>query len=433
MKNKEFLDFIDNTPNAYICVKNLKEKLLKLGFNELSEYEKWEYLSAEGKYFVTRNDSSLIAFTMTDCYENVGFNIVATHSDSPSFSIKTNPDIFENGYLKLNVDEYGAIIYYSWLDRPLSIAGRVMTQKDGIYQSQAINIDEDLLVIPSQAIHQNREVNKENKLNPQVDMLPFMSSINDDSFIKVIDNYLKKHGEPFDKICDYDLYLYNRDKAKLFGINKEFILAPRLDDLGCVYPAFDSFKNSAINNNHNFNVCCVFNNEEIGSLTQQGADSEFLMDTLKRIAEVTGIDLLTALRNSMVISADNGHVIHPNAPSKNDPTNKVYLNQGIVIKNNPHYTTDAFTSSLFKGICDNANVKYQMFACRNDLRCGATLGGLSQRHVSIDSIDIGLPQLAMHSANETMGSKDIQYLYDALFEFYSSYFVRKDNKVYIKK
>ncbi len=180
-------------------------------------------------------------------------------------------------------------------------------------------------------------------------------------------------------------------------------------------------------------MCCIFNNEEIGSLTEQGADSEFLMDTLKRIAEAKNIDLLVALRNSMVISADNGHAIHANAPGKNDPTNKVYLNQGIVIKNNPRYTTDAFTSSLFKGICDKVNAKYQMFACRNDLRCGSTLGGLSQRHVSVDSIDIGLPQLAMNSANETMGSKDIQYLYDALLEFYSSYFVRENNKVYIKK
>ena len=381
MENKEFLNFIDDTPNAYICVKNLKEKLLELGFKELREYEKWKELSSKGKYFVSRNDSSLIAFTMAENSENVGFNIVATHSDSPSFSIKTNPDIYENGYLKLNVDEYGGMIYYSWLDRPLSIAGRVITEKDGNYQSQFINIDEDLLIIPSQAIHQNREVNKENKLDPQVDMLPIMSLNNDDSLAKIIDNYLKKYGESFDKICDYDLYLYNRDQARLVGINQEFISAPRLDDLGCVYPAFDSFTNSSLRSNHNINMCCIFNNEEIGSLTEQGADSEFLMDTLKRIAEAKNIDLLVALRNSMVISADNGHAIHANAPGKNDPTNKVYLNQGIVIKNNPRYTTDAFTSSLFKGICDKVNAKYQMFACRNDLRCGSTLGGLSQRQI----------------------------------------------------
>lgn len=434
MENKEFFNFIDNTPNAYICAKNLKEELLEYGFEELSEYEKWSDLKNQGKYFVSKGDSSLIAFTVPENNADVGFNIVATHSDSPSFSIKTNPDIFENGYLKLNVDEYGGIIYYSWLDRTLSIAGRVITQKDGGYQSQFINIDEDLLIIPSQAYHQNREVNKENKLNPQVDMLPIMSLSNEDSLAKIIDTYLKENCISFDRICDYDLYLYNRDKAKLVGINQEFILAPRLDDLGCVYPAFKSFIEEAITHfNYNFNVCCVFNNEEIGSLTQQGADSEFLMDTLKRIAEATNIDLLTALRNSMVISADNGHAIHPNAPSKSDPTNKVELNKGIVIKNNPRYTTDALTSSLFKGICDNANAKYQMFACRNDLRCGSTLGGLSQSHVSVNSIDIGLPQLAMHSATETMGSKDIQYLYDALFEFYRSYFAREDNKVYIKK
>lgn len=432
MKNEDFLDFINSTPNAFYCVKNLKEKLLKYGFEELYEYEQWKNLSHGGNYFVSRNDSSLIAFKMTNKYENVSFNIVATHCDSPSFLIKPNSEIYENGYLKLNTDEHGEMLYRSWLDRPLSIAGRVIIKQNNTYIKKLINIDKDLLVITDQAIHINRDVNNKNTLNPQIDMLPIISLTDDEDIISnQIDEYLKQHNVKFEKICDYDLSLYNRDKAKYIGVNDEFILAPRLDDLGCVYPAFASFVNSK--DNCNFNMFCTFNDEETGSLTQQGADSEFLMDVLKRIAESSNIDLLSALRNSIVISADNAHALHPNSPSKSDPTNKVYLNQGIVIKNNPNYTTDAVTSTLFKGICDNVNVPYQHFTCRTDMRCSETLGGLNQRHVSIDSIDIGLPQLAMHSAAETIGSKDPWYLYNALVEFYNTSFDRKKDGITVRK
>lgn len=430
--NEKFFNFINNTPNAFFCIKNIKDELLQHGFEELDEYESWKDLSPKGKYFVSRNDSSLIAFTMTGNYENVGFNIVATHSDSPSFSIKPNSEIYENKYLKLNTDKYGMMINYSWLDRPLSIAGRVMTKEyKSSYKKNLINIDHNLLVIPSQAIHINREVNDKNVLNPQVDMLPIISLSQDDSIDQLLATYLKQHDIEFEKICDYDLYLYNRDNAQYTGMNNEFILAPRLDDLACVYPAFNSLINSK--NNHNFNVFCAFNNEEIGSLTEQGADSEFLMDILTRITNATNVDLLPALRNSFVISADNAHALHPNAPSKSDPTNKVYLNKGIVIKNNTNYTTNAVTSTLFKEICEETGVPYQHFACKTDMRCGATLGILNQRHVSVNSIDIGLPQLAMHSATETIGSQDLWYLYNALTEFYNTSFIRKSDKILIKK
>ncbi len=429
--NEKFLKFIDSTPNAFYCVKNLKEELLEHGFEELDEYESWNNLNPNGKYFVSRNDSSLIAFTMTGNYDNVGFNIVATHSDSPSFLVKPNPEMYENGYLKLNTDKYGMMINYSWLDRPLSLAGRVIMGGYKSYKKTLININRDLLVIPSQAIHINRDVNDKNALNPQIDMLPIMSLVKDDSINELLTTYLKQHDMEFEKICDYDLSLYNRDKAKYVGMNDEFILAPRLDDLACVYPSFNSFVDSK--NNHNFNVFCAFNNEEIGSLTSQGADSNFLMDILTRIANGANIDLLSTLRNSFVISADNAHALHPNASSKSDITNKVYLNKGIVIKNHPNYTTDSITSSLFKGICDEIEVPYQHFACRTDMRCGATLGGINQRHVSVDSIDIGLPQLAMHSANETIGSLDTLYLYKAILEFYNTSFIRNKDKIRVKK
>lgn len=425
--NKDLMNFINKTPNAYFCVDNLRKKLTENNFIELFENEIWNNLKENGKYFVVRNDSSLIAFKVPKIKENIGFNIVSAHTDSPSFSIKPNADMYDGNYLKLNVSGYGGMINYTWLDRPLSLAGRVVIKKDGLYEKQLINIDKDLLVIPSQAIHINRDVNEKNTLNHQVDMLPVISLNNNKKLEDIIKENLLDKG--IDKICDYDLYLYNRDQARYVGLNDELILAPRLDDLASLLPAFNGFTESK--NENSINVLCAFNNEEIGSLTPQGADSSFLIDTLTKIAQSYYINLFTALNNSFVVSADNAHAMHPNAQAKSDPTNKVLLNNGIVIKHHINYTTDSVTSSLFKGICENSGVPYQDFACRSDMRCGATLGGISQRQVSVDSVDIGLPQLAMHSTNETIGSKDVLYMYKALLEFYNSTIVKDQNKIKI--
>ena len=427
--DKRLMSFINETPNAYYCVDNLRQKLIENGFEELYENELWVNLKEDGKYFVTRNDSSIIAFKMSNKKENIGFNIVSVHTDSPSFSIKPNADMFDGNYMKLNVNGYGGMLNYTWLDRPLSLAGRVVTLKDGVYAKQLVNVDKDLLIIPSQAIHINRDVNEKNLLNHQVDMLPVVSLSNDKKLEDIIRENLSKSGKDVDKICDYDLYLYNRDSAKKVGLNDELILAPRLDDLASLFPAFVGFVEA--DNTNSINVFCAFDNEEIGSLTQQGADSTFLIDTLTRIAEASNINLLVALNNTFIISADNAHAMHPNAGSKSDPTNKVLLNNGVVIKHHINYTTDAVTSSLFKGICNYAKVPYQDFACRSDMRCGATLGGISQSHVGVDSIDIGLPQLAMHSTNETIGSKDVSYMYKALLEFYNSTIIKDKNKIRI--
>lgn len=424
--DKKLMKFIDETPNAYFCADNLRKKLIENGFKELYENEIWNDLKEDGKYFVVKNDSSLIAFKMSEKKENIGFNIVSTHSDSPSFSIKPNANIYDGNYMKLNISGYGSMLNYTWLDRPLSIAGRVVTLKDDTYEKQLININKDLLTIPSQALHINISANEKISFNHQTDMLPIVSLNSDKKLEDIIRESLLKD---VDKICDYDLYLYNRDKAKYIGLNDEFILAPRLDDLASLFPAFNGF--IASDNTNTINVLCAFNNEEIGNLTLQGADSTFLIDTLTKIAASANINLFTALSNSTVISADNGHAIHPNAQSKSDPTNKVLLNKGVVIKSHIKYTTDAMMSSLFKGICDKAQIPYQDFACRSDMTCGSTLGGVSQRHVSVDSIDIGIAQLAMHSANETIGSKDIYYMYKALLEFYNSTIIREKNKVKI--
>lgn len=427
--NNNLMDFINQTPNAYYCVDNLRKKLVEEGFVELYENENWNNIKKTGKYFVVRNDSSIISFKMTDRKENIGFNITAVHTDSPSFSIKPNADMFDGKYYKLNTSGYGAMLNYTWLDRPLSLSGRTVILKDGVYEKRLINIDKDLLIIPSQAIHINRDANEKNALNHQIDMLPVVSLSNDKKLEDIVKENLTKTGTEIDKICDYDLYLYNRDNAKYIGLNDEMILAPRLDDLASLYPAFISFIESQ--NDSSINVFCAFNNEEIGSLTRQGADSTFLMDILTRISESSNINLLVALNNSFVISADNAHALHPNAKSKSDPTNEVLLNNGVVIKHHTNYTTDSISSSLFKGICSYANVPYQDFACRSDARCGATLGGISQSHVSVDSVDIGIPQLAMHSTNETIGTKDVLYMYKSLLEFYNSTIIKEKSKIRI--
>ncbi len=425
--NEDLMNFIDKTPNAYYCVHNLREILIANGFRELYENEIWNDLKKDGKYFVVRNDSSLIAFKLSSKKENKGFNIVAAHADSPCFSIKSNPYINDNNYQKLNISKYGSTLNYSWFDRPLSLAGRVITVKDGIFKKELVNIDKDLLVIPSLAIHMNRDINDKTSFNPQTDMLPVISLSPNRTLEDIIRENLSSLGQEVDKICDYDLYLYNRAKAKYVGLNNELILAPRLDDLSSLYPAFVSFIES--DNTSSINLLCAFNNEEIGSLTMQGADSTFLIDTLTRITEASNINLHVALSNSFVISADNAHAHHPNFPSKSDPTNKIFLNEGVAIKHHINYTTDALTSSIFKEICKYAEIPYQDYACRADLQCGSTLGGINQSHVSVDSVDIGLPELAMHSASETIGSKDILYMYKALLEFYNSTIIKEHNQV----
>ena len=436
MEEKNFMDFVDSTPNAYYCVDNMKKILFEQGYKELKEEDDWKELNYDGKYFVTRNDSSLIAFQIGRKNKEKGFNIVSAHTDSPSFLIKPNCEVHDNGYIKLNTEPYGGIINYSWLDRPLSVAGRVILEKNREYEKRLINIDKDLLIIPSQAKHINREVNNKNELNNQIDMLP-MFNLTDIPYSNPFENFIKDyidpapHYGPSYNVCDYDLYLYNRDKAKLVGQNGEFLLSPRLDDLASVYPALCSFISS--NNEDNINVFCAFNNEEIGSLTQQGADSTFLKDVLTRICQSQDINLLQALHRSMIVSADNAHAVHPNASFKSDPTNKVYLNKGIVIKNHKNYATEALTSSLMKGICKNADVPYQDYAHRSDMPCGETIGRITQRQVPINSVDIGLPQLAMHSANETIGTKDLLYMYKALLEFYSTTIKKEGNKIKLLK
>ena len=378
------------------------------------------------KYFVTRNDSSLIAFTTGN---KDSFNITCTHIDTPSFSIKPQNVIYEKNYLKLNVMPYGGLLNYAWLDEALSISGRVILKNNNKLTKEIIDYEKPLSCIPSVAIHQNENANDNLQLNSQIDLLPILAlKEHKDPIKEIIKKTLKLNKN--EEICDYDLFLYSTANPEYFGMNNEFIISPRIDDLSCTFSALKSFIDSK--KSLNINIFCTFNSEEIGSLTKEGADSSFLMDTLKRIAGSLEKDISILISNSTILSADNTHATHPNHPGNSDINNEALLNNGIVISKDASSTTDGITSSLFKEICKNANVPFQDFVTKNDLTSGSTLSGISLRHVSIDSIDIGLGQLAMHGAKEIIGSNDSYYLYLAFKIFYETKIYKEKDRIILK-
>ena len=384
------------------------ERLKQNGFEKLSEKETYQ-LEAGKKYYVVRNDSSIIAFVLPE-KEAKGFRMIASHSDSPCFKLKENPEVtLENAYVKFNVEKYGGMILSTWLDRPLSVAGRVVVKEEENLITRLINFEENLCIIPNVAIHFNREINKGMEYNPQVDMQPLWSANKEDKLYDLIAE--KLDIEP-DRILGADLFVYNNEKAGFIGKDIAFFGAPRIDDLGCVYGSLEGFLNS--NSSEFVKVYCVFDHEEVGSRTRQGADSDFLSSTMGRIGKALDWEdkLSQMYANSLLISADNGHALHPNHPEKSDSGNRPVLNGGIVIKyhGNQQYTTDAYTGAMVKDICKQAQIPYQTFHNRSDVMGGSTLGNISISHCSIPSADIGLPQLAMHSAFETAGAKDVEYL-----------------------
>ncbi len=421
----DMLTFIKESPSCYQVIENAQKQLKEDGYVELFETEEWE-LSLGGKYYLKRNDSSMIAFHIPQEMPR-GFHMIASHSDSPGFKLKEAPEItVEEQYVKLNVEKYGGMIMSTWLDRPLSVAGRVVVKNDdktGIKTviSKPVMIDEDLLIIPNVAIHMNRDVNKGMEFNAQTDMLPLYGGIeSEDSFMELI---AEAAGVDKEKILGSDLFLYNREDGRICGAEDEFICAPRLDDLACVYASLQAMRQSEPK--EYMNVLVLYDNEEVGSMTRQGASSTFLKDTIQRISEaftLTKGDCCRLLADSFLISADNAHAVHPNHPEKSDPTNRPYLNGGIVIKyhGSQKYTTDAISSAVMKEICKQAEVPYQTYANRSDITGGSTLGNISATQVPVNSVDIGIAQLAMHSAYETAGSKDIEYMIKAMSHFYQN-------------
>ncbi|MCR5255037.1 MAG: M18 family aminopeptidase [Acetatifactor sp.] len=418
---KDLLKFIEDSPSPYHVCKNVEDELKNTGFFVIDESDKWTPAAGSG-YVTKRNDSSLIAFKMpADTSKIKGFHITAAHTDSPSFKIKENPEMgVEEKYVRLNTEKYGSMIMSTWFDRPLSVAGRIAYRRNGRIVTECVNIDRDLCVIPSLAIHMNRDVNKGYEFKAQVDMLPLMCLWDEEE--KTLMSMVAESASVLEKdILGHDLFLYVREKGRVMGAKDDFVLSPKLDDLECVYGALKAFEDSAPE--EYVNILAIFDNEEVGSLTKQGADSSFLSDVTVRIAKSLMMDECGYRRmvaESFVISADNAHALHPNHPEKADPTNRPVLNGGIVIKyhGGQHYATDAFSAAKMKDYCERAKVPFQTFANNSDIPGGTTLGNISVSHVSAKTVDIGMPQLAMHSAVETGGSKDVSYLICALKEFY---------------
>lgn len=424
---KDLMNFLDSSVTMFHAINECEKVLKNSGYIYLPENEKWNIRA--GKYYTKRNSSSLIAFDIVN--GDYHFQISAAHSDSPTFKLKDRPIIESNGYLKLNVEAYGGMIDATWLDKPLTLAGRVMVDTSDGIETRLLYIDKDLLIIPNVPIHFNREINKGFAFNNQVDMLPVFSAgnLSEADFDKML---AKELGVKPEAILAKDLYLVNRQKATVIGYDNELISSGRLDDLECVYTSLLGFI-EAMNNDH-INVFAVFDNEEVGSVTKQGAMSTFLVSTLNRINKALGKsdeDYYRAIAKSMLISCDNAHAIHPNHPELFDVKNRPVLNKGITIKEsaNQKYTTDAFSRAILKTILDKNNIPYQTFANRSDIIGGSTLGNLSNTAVSMNAVDIGLPQLAMHSAYETAGAKDVEYAIEALRAFFETNIDIKDDKV----
>lgn len=421
--SQELMSFIKQSPTAFHAIDNIKNILSENGYEELLEGQVWK-IEAGKRYYVSRNNSSIIALNLGTDLTNYSFNVAASHSDSPTFKIKENAELEIKGkYTQLNTEGYGGMLCSTWFDRPLSIAGRVLVREGDSYKTKLINFDRDLVLIPNVAIHMNRTVNDGYAYNKQVDMLPLFggSQCKIGDLKKLVAKELKVEETD---IYGTDLYLYNRMQPSIWGANNEFISCPQLDDLQCAYTSLQGFLKGS--NAQSINVYACFDNEEVGSGTKQGAASTFLADVLKRVNRAlnkTDEDYYRALASSFMLSADNAHAVHPNHPGKTDVNNCVYLNEGVVVKAHAgqKYTSDAVSVAIFKGFCDKAGVPVQFFANRSDAAGGSTLGNIAMGQVSMNSVDIGLPQLAMHSSYETAGIKDTYYMIKVMEEFFNSH------------
>ena len=423
----DLIDFLYKSPTAHHSVKTIRERLELNGFNEVKESDKWN-LQKDGKYYVIKNDSALIAFTIGNGdIEEDGFKLIGAHTDSPGFRIKANPEMVSEGtYLKLNTEVYGGPILYTWFDRPLGIAGKVTLKGSSPLKPEVklVNINKPLLIIPSLAIHMNRSVNEGLNINKQKDTLPLLSLINekfekDGYLLKILAEELKVDTSD---ILGFDLGLYEIEKGAIIGLNEEFISAGRLDDMWMVYAGIQALIESKPNKSTKVMVC--MDNEEIGSLTAQGANSALLLNILERITLALGKDregLHRALANSLMISADLAHAVHPNLEEKHDPTNRPVLGKGPVLKTaaSGSYSTDSSNAAIFEGLCNSAEVPYQKFFNRSDVRGGTTIGPITSSLLTIPVMDMGAPLLSMHSIRELAAVKDNVYTIKLFTQFYN--------------
>ncbi|MGN1165575.1 MAG: M18 family aminopeptidase [Lachnospiraceae bacterium] len=420
--SEELLTFLQKCPTAFHAVETIREELEAEGYEELFEGKPFCVVPG-GKYYVRRNGSSIIALNLGNELGEYGFHIAASHSDCPTFKVKENAEIEVKGkYTQLNTEGYGGMICSTWFDRPLSVAGRVIVKEGDALVSKLVKIDRDLMMIPSVAIHMNRKINEGYAYNKQIDMIPLFGGpgTQKGDLKKLVAEELEVEETD---IYGSDLYLYNRMQPCVWGANGEFISSAHLDDLQCAFASLKGFLNSTCENVINVYAC--FDNEEVGSGTKQGAASTFLYDVLYRVNASLGKneeDYYCALANSFMISADNAHAVHPNHPEKTDVGNCVYMNEGVVVKSHAgqKYTSDAVSIAIFRMLCEKAGVPVQFFANRSDEAGGSTLGNIAMSQVSVNCVDIGLAQLAMHSAYETAGVKDTYYMIRVMKEFFST-------------
>ncbi|MEG1528644.1 MAG: M18 family aminopeptidase [Clostridia bacterium] len=399
---KELMQKLHNSPTPYHAVEVCKQDLIACGYTELIEGQTWQ-IKPLGKYYVIKDGSGLIAFCLGD--RNLGFNIFASHTDSPALKLKYNPSTKQAKQYKLNVERYGGGLNYTWFDKPLVIAGRIvyLDKVTNCVCSKLVKSDYNV-VIPSLAIHLNRDANTNFAPNVQIDLQPLFAGE---------DTYKAYEGE----LIDYDLFLACNQEPFFAGQNGEYLVSPRLDNLTSAFASIDALKDLK---SHNVALAFMPDNEEVGSSTKQGAGGTFLVDTLRKISVLLDNDYDKMLANSFMLSCDNAHAAHPNHLEKSDTTNIATLNGGVVIKHhaNQNYTTDAMSSAVIKYIAKQSNIAIQDSFSRSDVSCGSTLGAISSQQLSIRSVDIGLAQLAMHSTSETMGAYD----YDKLVNLAKAYY-----------
>ena len=420
-RNEKLFEFIEASPTAFHAVSAIERELSNAGYTRLYEEKPWDIKA--GKYYVVRNGSSIIALNIPESF--AGFNVMATHTDSPCFKLKANAVTVNGAYAVLNTEKYGGAVLPTWLDRPLSLAGRITRRTESGIVSELWSAGHPTCIIPSVAPHLDRESAAGRALDIKSDLIPVLGNSGTE-----LTDLIDMNG-----VLGYDLYVYNPDKGAVLGAKGEYVASPRLDNLQCTYGALTGLLEAEPCGNAA--VFCAFDNEEVGSATKQGADSDLLEATLTRVCESRGMsksEYYMALSSSFLMSADNAHALHPNHPELSDGKNAPALNGGIVVKFNANqkYTTDAVSSAVTVAICERAGVPHQVYANRSDKPGGSTLGNVASTHVSMMSADVGLAQLSMHSAYETAGAADTEHFCSFAKEFFSATIRTNEGNVIIK-
>ncbi len=426
------VEFLSKSVTPFHAVAEMSERLAREGFTELSEQSEWTLSRGKG-YFVTRGGSALIAFRVP-AEDFSACQMVASHCDSPGFKLKTNHTVNAGEhYTKLSVERYGGPIMSTWLDRPLGVAGRIVVRDGDRARQLLVDTGRAVALIPNMPPHLDRGTADSHKYDLRTDLMPLFAEGKDKDLIKVL---AERAGVESDSVLSHELFLYSRDRGELYGEGGEFLAAPRLDDLACVFASLEGIIGAK--QSQNMAVHCVFNNEEIGSATREGAGADFLPRTLGRIFSVLGYSTERAnsiLAGSILLSADNGHALHPNHMEMFDRENSPVLNGGVVIKQSAgkKYMTDAMTYTLVQQLCERGQIPYQVYHNRSDIAGGSTLGCIAVENISVRMADLGLAQLAMHSTLETAGAHDVEHIVRLMENFYGSTIFISDNEFRIEQ